>query len=124
MPIYGGFFLRKLCCLFIGLFCVLVLCGCTKVCEDPSHELVSKVWVCENPSGMKGKLSFEGSFAKFSLYQGEEELCEIYGRYAVDSKKFYIVSEELSRIYYFSYEVYSNRVYISYMENTLEFLSS
>ena len=120
----GRFFLRKYISLLLVLGCFVFFTGCQRTVETSADELTSKVWVCENQNGIVAQLSFDGSFARFSVSGAEEgEIYEIYGRYAVDSEKFYISSDELYRTYEFTYKVFKDRLLVSYKENTLEFIA-
>ena len=120
----GRFFLRKYISLLLVLGCFVFLGACQRTVETSADELTSKAWVCENQNGIVAQLSFDGSFARFSVSGAEEgEIYEIYGRYAVDSEKFYISSDELYRTYEFTYKVFKDRLLVSYKENTLEFIA-
>ena len=120
----GRFFLRKYISLLLVLGCFVFFTGCQRTVGTSADELTSKVWVCENQNGIVAQLSFDGSFARFYVSGAEEgEIYEIYGRYAVDSEKFYISSDELYRTYEFTYKVFKDRLMVGYKENTLEFLA-
>lgn len=120
----GRFFLRKYISLLLVLGCFVFFTACQRTVETSADELTSKVWVCENQNGIVAQLSFDGSFARFSVSGAEEgEIYEIYGRYAVDSEKFYISSDELYSTYEFTYKVFKDRLMVGYKENTLEFLA-
>ena len=110
--------------LFLTLLLLLIpfFSACQKVTTSSADELTSRSWVCENVSGVCGKLSFEGSYATLIITVPQDnEGYKIEGVYAVDGDKLYITSEALSKTFEFSYDVYKDRVYISYEENTLEF---
>ena len=120
----GRFFLRKYISLLLVLGCFVFLGACQRTVETSADELTSKGWVCKNQNGIVAQLSFDGSFARFSVSGAEEgEIYEIYGRYAVDSEKFYISSDELYRTYEFTYKVFKDRLLVGYKENTLEFIA-
>lgn len=114
--------MKKILIMLIIVTVLLSFFGCRRTIESCADELTVSSWVCELPSGMTATLSFCDDIARLRIEDeksGETEVLE--GVYAIDAESLYITSADFCKTYRFDYEVYSNRAYISYNENKIEF---
>ncbi|MDO5124030.1 MAG: hypothetical protein Q4D44_05115 [Eubacteriales bacterium] len=110
----------------IEFMCILIICvfltGCTRVVVTTSDELTMGSWQHISKSGTVANLTFEGESATLEIKPAtKDEAVVIRGIYSVDKDNLYITDESKFTTYKFGYDVYNDRVYISYKEDKIRF---
>lgn len=95
---------------------LLNLSACKVVNLNSADELVNGSWQVTNTNGVSAELSFDvpQNEADFTISDENGEKSTIQGVFAVDSENLFITSTELCKTYKFGYEVYKDRVILSY----------
>ena len=103
--------------------CSCLISGCRQVNLTPADELTGKTWESKTLNGTFAELSFDVELNKADLYikNTDNEVLNISGNFAVDSKSLYIISDNMYKTYCFDYKVYANRVELSYNGTNLTF---
>ncbi|MBR3988707.1 MAG: hypothetical protein IKK10_05325 [Clostridia bacterium] len=101
----------------------MILGACEVVNVNSADELLHCTWYVENENSMKARLSFETKTdtARFIITDQNNTTTEIHGVFAVDKDNLYITSSSQKNTYVFGYNVYKDRLILSYNNTTLTF---
>ncbi len=111
--------------IFIIILCIIMLelTGCSRVAVSSADELCLSSWEYMGKNGMSARLDFVNEKAKLTVSSSSyDEAHTIEGTYSVDSQNLYITDISKYRTYTFAYEVYADRVYLSYRNDTIKFV--
>ncbi len=111
--------------IFILIFCIIMIfctTACTRVIVSSADELCMNSWEYRSENGMNASLEFSGEKAKLIVESASsDEAHTVEGTYSVDSENLYITDTSKYKTYTFSYEVYADRVYLTYMNGRIKF---
>lgn len=103
----------------------LTFSACKRVNVTPKDEMIQTCWQVINQSSVKAELEFdiENSQAQLRITDENNKETLIKGTFTADSNKLYIISTDLYKTYAFDYEVFKDRLILTYNNTHLEFTS-
>lgn len=107
-----GIFMR-LSISILALCCIFCLVSCTRVINSASDELKMYHWYCEEDNGSIISLSFDDINAGLTI-ENEAFSMDIEGLCIADDESFTICDSESKNNYTFRYQLYGDRVELSF----------